>query len=387
MHNALFIVIEGLDGAGKTSSARLVARHLQEQFPNAVRNTFEPHDPSCGGLFIRQVLTKRIRQFDPRVLALAFAANRLDHCERVIRPWLAQAEVESPRIVISDRYYLSSLVYQSSADFGFDAIMELNEKAIQPDVIFFLNVSNEVCYQRMQKRNLPQELFETKLSETRQKYLNAIEYLNGRHHQIIEIDGNGTLVNTVTQLINSIKRLRPEWGLFSYEANATNHKKALPTQEIQSSQLSQSSEALQSLQELENKFDRTLDLASIHELFIKKIEQNHFKLGKAISSPVFNENVQLFELTHTLPLGIEQRGILLLCDADIGEDFIMKLLNLSDWINISDFIILALPFSKDQINASYQREPIVFKTNSATDEQQPIKLSPKVKYLSLEDIM
>ena len=116
---------------------------------------------------------KKITSFDPRVLALGFATNRLDHCKRVILPWL---NADNQRILISDRYYLSSLVYQSSDDFGFEKVIEVNEKAIRPDLIFFMNVSNEVCYQRMAKRNQPQELFETKLSETRQKYLNAIDF-------------------------------------------------------------------------------------------------------------------------------------------------------------------------------------------------------------------
>ena len=107
MKKSLFIVIEGLDGSGKTSAGRRLRNILDESYTNRIKSTYEPHDPSCGGLYIRQVLMKKITQFHPRVLALAFAANRLDHCEREIIPLL---NADEPHIVISDRYYLSSLV-------------------------------------------------------------------------------------------------------------------------------------------------------------------------------------------------------------------------------------------------------------------------------------
>ena len=55
---SLFIVIEGLDGSGKTSIARRLAHFLEFTFRNPVKLTFEPNDASCGGLYIRQVLTK-----------------------------------------------------------------------------------------------------------------------------------------------------------------------------------------------------------------------------------------------------------------------------------------------------------------------------------------
>ena len=146
---SLFIVIEGLDGSGKTTASKVLANTLHQAFPDKIRNTFEPHDPSAAGLFIRDVLTKKITNFDHYVLALGYATNRLDHCKRVIEPWLS----EKGQIIISDRYYLSSLVYQAREGVSFDDVMELNKKAICPNLIFFMNVSNEVCYQRMAKRN------------------------------------------------------------------------------------------------------------------------------------------------------------------------------------------------------------------------------------------
>ena len=145
---------------------------------------------------------KKITSFQPRVLALAFAANRLDHCSREIEPLLKS---EKPHLILCDRYYLSSLVYQSNVEFPFEKVMEINEKAIKPDIIFFLNVSNDVCYQRMNIRNQPKELFETNLGETREKYQNAVDFLRKQNNDnIVEVDGSGTIDEVAHIMLNHI---------------------------------------------------------------------------------------------------------------------------------------------------------------------------------------
>jgi len=100
--NSLFMVIEGLDGSGKTSVTRYISNILDKENHGKVKLTFEPHDPSCAGLFIRQVLMKKIRNFSPKILALAFAANRLDHCDREINPWLSAEEGAIIRLFLDD---------------------------------------------------------------------------------------------------------------------------------------------------------------------------------------------------------------------------------------------------------------------------------------------
>lgn len=207
--DSLFIVIEGLDGSGKSSASAALKEQLEQNFLGKIKRSYEPHNPSCGGDYIRDVLEKRITEFDPFVLALAYAANRLDHNARLINPWLAKGD---DHIFICDRYYLSSLVYNSSDDFSFDQVMLLNKNARKPDIIFFLNVSAEVCRERMNKRNEPVELFETKLDTYRQKYFTAIKYLQQeRGHEVVEIDGNQTLEKVVGDILKGIYKHQPNW--------------------------------------------------------------------------------------------------------------------------------------------------------------------------------
>jgi dTMP kinase len=206
---SLFIVIEGLDGSGKSTASRQLSHVLDAVYKGHVKQSYEPHDPSCGGLLIRDILTKKHTDFTPQLLPLAFATNRLDHGDRVIRPWL---KAHNGNILICDRYYLSSLVYQSSPDFPFEKVMALNEFALKPDIIFFINVDTEVCYARMANRNQAPELFEDRLDESRKKYFDAIDFLRKtRNENIIEIDGNGTVSEVVKQLLTEVYKVAPHF--------------------------------------------------------------------------------------------------------------------------------------------------------------------------------
>lgn len=202
---SLFIVIEGLDGSGKTTASKHLANHLQKKAGKNILRSYEPNDESCGGNFIRQALEKKITHVNPRTLLYAFAANRLDHCSRTIQPWLDKG---TDHIFLCDRYYLSSLVYQSNEDIDMKEVMLVNAHAIRPDLIFFMNVDDEVCYQRMDVRNKPRELFEENLAATRDKYFKAIDFLKKeRNETIIEIDANGTVENIVEQMLQALESI------------------------------------------------------------------------------------------------------------------------------------------------------------------------------------
>jgi putative acetyltransferase len=206
---SLFIVIEGLDGSGKSTASRRLVEVLNGVHAGQVKQSYEPNDASCGGLLIRDILTKKHTDFTPKLLPLAFATNRLDHCDQVIRPWL---RAQNGNILLCDRYYLSSLVYQSSPNFPFEKVMALNEFALKPDIIFFINVDTEVCYARMANRNQAPELFEDRLDESRKKYFDAIGFLRKtRNENIIEIDGNGTVEEVVGKLYAEIIKVAPHF--------------------------------------------------------------------------------------------------------------------------------------------------------------------------------
>lgn len=208
-YNSFFLVIEGLDGSGKTEIARRLVERLQGRVPDrpqSVMFTYEPHDPSFGGELIRQVLRKEIA-VSPRTLALAYAANRADHLHQVIEPFLSQHQ----HMVVCDRYYLSSLVYQTTPELPIEYVMSINAGSRRPDLTLFLNASAETCYQRMSKRSLTRELFDERLAELRHQYDAAIHYLREHGEPIIEINADGTIEEVLAQIEQIAATHFPAW--------------------------------------------------------------------------------------------------------------------------------------------------------------------------------
>ena len=208
---AFFVVIEGLDGTGKSTVTRTISKLLNEAdcLPGSVKLTFEPHDPSACGVFIRQVLMHRIRA-PARTLALAFAMNRADHCDRDIGPFLDQAN-HKERVVLCDRYYMSSLVYQSDELLPMEKILDLNSAARVPDLTLFLNAPDRACYARMKTRDQTRELFESNLGKTRKKYLQAIELLKSRGEHIVEVSAEGNMGEVVLRVLTALIDNSPDW--------------------------------------------------------------------------------------------------------------------------------------------------------------------------------
>lgn len=158
-----FIVLEGVDGCGSTTAARGLGEVLQRE-GHEVLVTCEPSQGPVG-LLIRAALEKRLqgasgaRAFTPETLALLFAADRLDHLAAEVQPALGAGKV-----VICDRYVLSSLAYQSAtSEQGAGALPwlgQLNAQALTPDVTIVLRVSADTAAQRRAARGGPEELFE-----------------------------------------------------------------------------------------------------------------------------------------------------------------------------------------------------------------------------------
>lgn len=192
-----FIVLEGIDGAGTTTqTARLVDR-LRAETKCPVKITREPSDGPIGSL-VRQVLTGRIVSPGGRApgwatMALLFAADRMDHVESEIEPFLTQGGV-----VVSDRYDASSLAYQSvsSGRGGEKAvhwIRELNKHALRPDLTIVLDLPSEIAATRREVRGEAAQLYE---QNEVQRAL-AVFYRDLAKHmpedRVVIIDGKGTV--------------------------------------------------------------------------------------------------------------------------------------------------------------------------------------------------
>jgi dTMP kinase len=141
-HGAL-VAIEGLDGSGVTTQAKRLVARLEAHGHRAIY-TCQPSDGPVGTL-VRTLLANPAALEHAgglRTLSLLFAADRVDHLHRVVRPALAEGTT-----VVSDRWYHSSLAYQRTG-VERDWILALNRHALTPDVTIFLDVRPETGRQR-----------------------------------------------------------------------------------------------------------------------------------------------------------------------------------------------------------------------------------------------
>ena len=331
--DSLFIVIEGLDGSGKTSVARQLRATLSKTHPNHVTLTFEPHDPSAAGLYIRSALTKRIRA-TPLTLALAFALNRADHNDRVIDALLSAG---GRRILISDRYRLSSLVYQATGGLSMEDIYHLNHGARPPDLTIFLNVSPRSCYARLRNRPSDRELFEKNLAARARKYQAGIKLLRGKGETLIEVNANPDFPEVFDRVLNALKKHGPDW---------LRIQRPLPLDESAPAQADLPDDGGESLQSwaARLKADELADLSppQVNRLFKAFVLAHGFEWGK---KQAWSET-PAYALRYTLPLGIEQSGIALMLDSGQQSDQVTKTIQTlldkapeSDRLRLSDFII------------------------------------------------
>ena len=159
MSRGSLIALEGIDGAGTTTQARLLVDSLCQAGQRA-HLTREPSDGPLGRL-IRQVLRHQTGPVDRAALALLFAADRVDHLQREIEPMLAQGAH-----VVTDRYVYSSLAYQSM-DLELEWVATINTLAPEADLTIYLRVDPQTAAQRRGSRGAGAELFETDAQQQR----------------------------------------------------------------------------------------------------------------------------------------------------------------------------------------------------------------------------
>jgi dTMP kinase len=172
----VFICVEGLDGCGKTTQAKLLVRRLRKTY-DAVYTA----EPTSGriGMFIKKNCLHSDKRSSGVIEALLFAADRFEHVENTVLPALKKG-----KIVVSDRYVYSSLAYQGSTGLSLEWIEKINEHAVRPDLAIFIDVEPETVVQRLKPKKSVMENLETQ-RKVRQVYVRFIE-----KGEMIRVNGN-----------------------------------------------------------------------------------------------------------------------------------------------------------------------------------------------------
>ena len=195
----LFIVMEGPDGSGKTTLINLLKEYLEEAGYECLI-TREPGGTVIGEEVRQLILNPEHKEMSPVTEMLLYAASRAQLVHEVIGPAL-----EEGKIVISDRFVDSSIVYQGIArKLGISTVSAVNAPGIgiyRPDGIFFIDLSEaEGLRRKKEQKNLDRMEqegidFHHMVSEGYRKVL------SGRP-EVMKIDG-GRSIDTIQKKIRN----------------------------------------------------------------------------------------------------------------------------------------------------------------------------------------
>lgn len=141
LRKGCLIVFEGIDGTGKSTQLQLLASHLAQQGLSVV-STKEPTNGSYGRR-IRQLYSDRQQMSITEELAL-FVEDRREHIDNVIGPGL-----EAHKIILCDRYFLSTIAYQGAAGADTREIARMNDFAPRPDLALIFEADPQSSTRRI----------------------------------------------------------------------------------------------------------------------------------------------------------------------------------------------------------------------------------------------
>ena len=160
----MLIVLEGIDGCGKSTQVSLLVDKLR----SIGIDTLKLREPTDGphGLRLRSILNEEIQAEHDEILDL-FVKDRKQHVSEKIEPAL-----NSGKTVVMDRYYYSTMAYQSASGFSMEKIRADNSFAPIPDLVLILDIPAEDGVKRVLKDgNADRFEKEDFLNRVREQYL------------------------------------------------------------------------------------------------------------------------------------------------------------------------------------------------------------------------
>lgn len=197
-----FIVVEGIEGSGKTTAINNIKKMLKDHGVKDIICTREPGStPMCEKL--RNILKKDEEVFTEKAETLIFYAARIQLIDTVIKPALANGFW-----VIGDRHDLSSQAYQgrNKLNFEINSLIKFLKKFLlegfRPDLTFYIDITPSISIKRTMNRGKKLDRFEKKninfFTQVRQRYLE----LASINKKIKIIDGTKS-IKEVNKIINN----------------------------------------------------------------------------------------------------------------------------------------------------------------------------------------
>ena len=204
----MFIVFEGLDGSGKSTILEKIKSLFQNKNLNFI-STKEPFGTKYKDLFKETIHKKDFLNFSS-LQFLLFQAERMTHLKEIIIPAL-----NDKKIVISDRFLPSSLVYQGlNGKLNVDFMTKIHDefcenefnKKIHPDLIFYFHASDKILKERIKSKKNLDHFDEGTFQEIKKfkEYYSIILNKKNLYKKLIKIDTSFDNPDETTKFIFEI---------------------------------------------------------------------------------------------------------------------------------------------------------------------------------------
>lgn len=205
--SGVFITFEGADGSGKSSVIKRIISELETMQEREVVVTREPGGSVIAEKIRNIILDSNHIEMDVRTEALLFAASRRQHVVEMIMPAL-----EADKLVVSDRFVDSSLVYQGvGRNIGIDEVAEINAFATEnltPDLTLYLDVDAQTGLSRIQMNREVSETdrLDKEMIDFHQKVNEGYQKLLKRYpNRIDRVDATAPLDSVVADCLTILK--------------------------------------------------------------------------------------------------------------------------------------------------------------------------------------
>lgn len=154
MAKSLFIVLDGMDGSGKSEMVKLLHNYIFSKSKSY--RILTTREPTSGryGKEIRQILAsdKDPKENAEKLLEL-FLKDRHEHVNDGIIPFLKKSNGDV-NIVLCDRYYYSTIAFQAVQGLDIKMLIEKNKNFLKPDVAFIMDLRPEIALERIKRREM-----------------------------------------------------------------------------------------------------------------------------------------------------------------------------------------------------------------------------------------
>jgi dTMP kinase len=202
MQKGIFIAFEGCEGVGKSTQIELLKQYLVETNQPAVF-TREPGGTPLAEK-IREVILSDKNSVTPLTEAYLFAAARAAHMREIILPALNEG-----KIVVTDRFILSSLAYQGKArGLGFSTVLDINKHACPrfPDITLFLDMKPSESFRKKNGKAIEGDRMENESDSFHNLVYQGFKEAQQNDKSIVSIYPKAEKADTLNEILSVLRQ-------------------------------------------------------------------------------------------------------------------------------------------------------------------------------------